>query len=126
MQFHLLFGWVWIALGFLSGALIGLFFHRPGWLGGYEAWPRRLVRLGHISLVALGLVHIALAASFPHLGIPEEGDRVLSGLFVVGAVAMPATCFVTAYFPGLKNLFAIPVIALVTGVLLVIWRLSTP
>ena len=36
-------------VGVVSGATIGLFFHREAFLGGYDTWRRRLVRLGHPS-----------------------------------------------------------------------------
>src|SRR4051812_205671 len=41
--------WIGILCGVLGGAVVGLFFHRDEWLGGYGSWRRRLARLGHIS-----------------------------------------------------------------------------
>jgi hypothetical protein len=37
--------------------------------------------------------------------------------FVAGGVAMPATCFLTAWRPGFRHAFALPVTALVLAVL---------
>ena len=52
-QLNLVLGWLWIALGFASGAVLGLWFHKEQWLGGYASWMRRLYRLGHISFFGL-------------------------------------------------------------------------
>ena len=32
------FGWVWVLAGFLSGLVLGLFFQRDDWLGGYGSF----------------------------------------------------------------------------------------
>ena len=48
MQSDPLFAWIWVLGGIISGSCIGLFFYRQDWLGGYDAWERRMVRLGHV------------------------------------------------------------------------------
>ncbi len=48
---NLYFAWVWMLAGMLSGAVIGLFFHRADWPGGFDSWRRRMVRLGHIAFL---------------------------------------------------------------------------
>src|SRR4051794_35973183 len=79
------FGWVWILLGFLSGAAIGLRFHREDFLGGYTSFRRRIVRLGHISLVALGMLNLLFATSpWPAPGSVQS--NIASMCFVAGAV----------------------------------------
>jgi len=50
--------WLGVALGIIGGAWLGLHYDREGWLGGYGALRRRLIRLGHIALIALGLLNI--------------------------------------------------------------------
>jgi hypothetical protein len=59
MQSHanLTLAWLWILLGFVSGMVLGLFFHRENWLGGYGSFQRRMYRLGHISFFGLGAVN---------------------------------------------------------------------
>src|SRR5206468_12363049 len=54
-QLNLLAAWSGILLGFISGLVFGLFFHREGWLGGYSSFKRRLYRLGHISFFGLAV-----------------------------------------------------------------------
>jgi len=45
---NILAGWLGVLGGVLSGAVIGLFFHRDDWAGGYGSFSRRMLRLGHI------------------------------------------------------------------------------
>ncbi len=111
-------GWLCITLGFASGAVIGLWFDRPDWMGGYGALRRRLVRLGHIALVALGALNVLYDESRPGLRLSSIQLEVASVAWIVGALAMPLGCFVTAWRPVAKPLFVIPVAALVTAGLL--------
>jgi hypothetical protein len=37
--------WAGMLAGVLSGAIIGLFFAREDFMGGYQSWRRRLTRL---------------------------------------------------------------------------------
>src|SRR5437588_762585 len=54
LHWNIVFAWGWILAGFLSGMVLGLFFHHEHWLGGYGSWMRRMYRLGHISFLGLG------------------------------------------------------------------------
>ena len=109
---NLWFGWLWITVGLASGAVIGLWFYDPEWLGGYASWRRRMVRLGHISFLGTGLLNLAAAftmATLPATALPAWA----SWLFVVGAVTMPLVCFLAAWRDGLRHLFPIPVASLI-------------
>ena len=55
--------WLGVLAGVLTGVASGLFFHREEWLGGYGSWPRRMMRLGHISFFGLGFLNMMLAVS---------------------------------------------------------------
>jgi hypothetical protein len=110
-------GWLLILASFLVGAVLGLFFHRDDFLGGYQSFPRRLMRLGHIALAALGMMNVLYALS----PWPAAGDwmsSAASACFVAGGIAMPAICFLSAWHRPFRHLFAFPVIALVTAVVL--------
>ena len=111
--------WVGIAAGMTSGALMGVFFHREDWLGGYASWPRRLLRLGHVSFFGIGFLNIAYAVT-ARLAGEAPGGATVSWLLVVGAVAMPTVCALAAWRKPLRHLFFIPVLALVgaTGMLI--------
>lgn len=109
--------WVGILLGFISGAAIGLFFHRKDWLGGYSARSRRMVRLGHISFFGLAIINFFYALSASKLSL-FPGSPLASWLFICGAVTMPTICFLTAWRPFFRHLFFIPVLSLITGTIL--------
>jgi hypothetical protein len=117
---NLTFGWVWIVCGFASGAVLGLFFYDPDWLGGYGSWRRRMVRLGHISFIGTGLLNVAFALT---LSLSESpAPPIAVWLFVVGAVTMPLVCFLSAWRDGLRHLFPIPVASLIGAGLSLIFQ----
>ena len=111
--------WVGIALGLASGTVQGLFFAREGWLGGYASWPRRMLRLGHISFFGIALLNLAYANTL-HLIGAGPASPVVSALLVAGAVTMPAVCFLAAWRKPLRHLFCVPVLSLVGAASLVI------
>jgi len=115
-------GW-WLILGaFVSGAVVGLGFHRTDFLGGYGSFRRRLLRLGHISLAALGMINVLYGLSpGPGGGGGPPASAPLAGLLlVVGGVAMPVVCFLSAWQRSLRHLFFVPVLLLMTAVGLII------
>lgn len=121
VQINLGFGWLAILAGLLSGAIIGIYFHRENWLGGYASWQRRMLRLAHISMVGTGLLNVAFALSSSALKIAAP-LRVASILFIVGAVSMPTICALSAFRPNLRNLFLIPVFSLLAAVAAFVYR----
>ena len=58
---HINVGWLAMLLGVASGAVIGLFFHREEWAGGYGSYRRRMLRLGHISFFGIGILNFLFA-----------------------------------------------------------------
>jgi len=110
------FGWIWVLAGFLSGLLLGLRFHEDSWWGGYTSLQRRLIRLGHISFIGLGFLNILFALSTPRLRLDLPWLSVASWCLVAGGVTMPACCGVMAWRPALHKIFAVPVVALLVGV----------
>ncbi|HEX6030320.1 MAG TPA: hypothetical protein VFY90_02740 [Tepidiformaceae bacterium] len=105
-------GWAGILAGMFSGAALGLFFHREGWLGGYDSFPRRLTRLGHIAFFGLGFINILFAVSNRQLGLAPGPRRAASTSLLVGQATMPAVCFATALWRPFRHLFFIPVASL--------------
>lgn len=110
---NLWMAWIGILLGLLSGALIGLFFHRDEWLGGYGSWRRRLLRLGHISFFGIAFLNLAFANTVSVMGAATPAFAAWS--LVAGAVLMPAICFLAAWRPGFRHLFFLPVVTLISG-----------
>ena len=114
MQSNLLAAWVGMLLGFLSGLVLGLCFHRENWLGGYGSFKRRLYRLAHISLFGLGAVNLFFYLTARTLA-PGLTLARASSAFIIGAITMPICCVVMAHFPNTRLLFALPVVSLITG-----------
>jgi hypothetical protein len=112
-------GWWLILAASASGAAIGMGFHREGFLGGYGSFRRRLLRLGHIALAALGMLNVVYGLSPASTG---GGTRALlpGVLLVAGAVAMPLTCFLSAWRTAFRHFFFVPVVLLMTAVGLII------
>lgn len=118
------FGWTWILVGLLAGLGLGLGFHREEWLGGYASYSRRLLRLGHVSLVALGLLNV-LFARLPALDVCLRWRALAAVALVVGAIAMPLCCALMAWRRSFRLLFGLPVASLLLGVGIVVaglWR----
>ncbi len=91
--------WTGMLLGVASGAVIGLFFAREDWMGGYSSWRRRLTRLGHISFFGLGFVNFFFAFTHHTLTLDHTWG------------------FLSAWKKPLRHLFFIPVGGVAIGVL---------
>jgi len=124
IYYHLVLAWLWILLGFLSGMMLGLFFHDQNWLGGYGSFKRRLYRLAHISFFGLGAVNLLFYLTTNSFSARSLATTVASGAFVVGAISMPLCCVVMAHFPRARMLFAVPVLSLITGGLLTLMEVA--
>ena len=115
VRLHLLVGWTAMVAGAVSGAGIGLFFHRDDWLGGYASFRRRMLRLGHIAFFGLGILNVLFALSLAARPVPGTFLRFASAGFAVAVVAMPACCFLAAWRREFRHLFFIPVAAVLCG-----------
>ena len=122
---NLIAGWLGMLAGVLSGAVVGLFFHRDDWMGGYGSYRRRLMRLGHIAFFGLGFLNLMFAATSAQLYLRGNYVAFASGALVVGAIAMPVCCFLSAWRKPLRHLFPVPVLAVTTGIFSILvgwWR----
>jgi hypothetical protein len=113
--------WIGFLLGCLSGATTGLFFHDPDWLGGYASWPRRMIRLGHISFFGIGLINLFFALTVRTLGM-ESGLGVISALLILAAATMPLVCYLSAWEKPFRHLFFIPALSATVGIALFTWK----
>ena len=107
VSINLLAGWIGFLAGAVTGALMGLCFHRENWLGGYGSFPRRMIRLGHIACFGLGLINILFALT----AATVPAARVVSfasTLLVVAMITMQLNCFLTAWRKPFRHLFFIP------------------
>lgn len=112
---NLALAWLWIVLGFISGMLLGMFFHDEKWLGGYASHKRRMYRLGHISFFGLGTVNLFFwltAKNLPALGAMASTASVA---LMLGTLTMPVCCAIMAHFPKAHLVFTVPVLSLISG-----------
>jgi hypothetical protein len=117
---NLIAGWFGMLAGVLSGAIIGLFFHQEQWMGGYASYRRRLTRLGHIAFFGLGFLNLIFAATSAQLPLSGYALATASWALILGAVTMPACCFLSAWRKPLRHLFPIPVLSVTTGILAIL------
>lgn len=115
LQLNLILAWLWILLGFISGMVLGLFFHREEWLGGYASHRRRLYRLGHISFFGLGAVNLLFWLTLRNLAGLSPCVSIASWAFAIGAITMPLCCAIMAHRPRLYLIFTVPVVSLLVA-----------
>ncbi|HSG46242.1 MAG TPA: hypothetical protein VLA43_00380, partial [Longimicrobiales bacterium] len=112
---NLALGWLWLVLGTVAGLVLGSFFHREGWLGGYGSLERRMYRLMHISFFGLGFLNLLFHFTVRTLPAPGEVLAVASWALALGAVTMPVCCGLMARRPRFRLLFAVPVAGVLVG-----------
>lgn len=118
IQFNLLFAWLWILFGFLSGMVLGMFFHGEHWLGGYGSFQRRMYRLGHISFFGLGVVNLLFWLTMKDISSLSPLASIAAWALVLGGVTMPLCCVLMAHRPKAHLIFAVPVVSLILGAVL--------
>ena len=114
-QINLLAAWLGFLLGFGSGMVLGLFFRREDWLGGYASFKRRMYRLAHISFFGLGAVNLFFWLTVKALSASDSMLAAASWTFVIGAITMPVCCVIIAHWPKLHLVFSVPVASLLLG-----------
>lgn len=124
MLLNIYTAWIAFLLGIIVGAISGLKFHSEDFLGGYTSWRRRLVRLAHISLFGIGLINLVFALTARALDI-TAGLTVASVMLLIGAITMPLVCYLAAFKPPLRHLFFIPVLSVLFGTAVMLWRVMS-
>ncbi len=123
---HILIGWGAMFLGIVSGAVIGLFFHKEEWAGGYSSFRRRMLRLGHISFFGIGFINLMFGLTLQVITLPISHTSIASFGFLIGVITMPLCCFLSAWRKPFRHLFPVPVAGVLAGVILILlgWPLS--
>ena len=111
--------WIGFLLGCISGAVPGLFFHGQDWLGGYASWPRRLIRLAHLSFFGIGFLNLGMGLTGHALSIASTPASIL---MLAGAVTMPLVCYASALRPVFRHLFFIPAGSVMLSIILFIGK----
>ncbi len=114
-------GWTCMAAGVGIGLLLGLWSFDgplavPDWIGEYTATSRRMIRLGHIALMALGFINVLVGRELPHLALGAGARRVASVTMNIGNVFLPLTLFAGALWPPLKYLMPVPALCVLCAV----------
>jgi len=117
---HLLVAWSAMLLGVLSGAALGLFFHRDAWAGGYGSFRRRMLRLGHISLFGLGFMNLAFGLTWTAVALEQSLAEFSSLGFLLGVITMPLCCFLAAWKKPFRHAFPVPVLSVLAGIVLLL------
>lgn len=115
-----IFGWACILASVLMGLWMGIRFQQENWLGGYGTLARRMVRLAHIALAALGIVNIEFGRSVGELALSSGLVHTISFAFIVAAVSMPACCLLIAKKSRRFEMFALPIGSLTVALVLTI------
>ena len=120
-QFSLTCGWYGMLLGVVSGMILGLFFHKENWLGGYGSHARRFLRLGHISFFGIGLINLFYGLSLVPMGVDEGLAWWGAYGLLVALCSMPTLCFLTAWKKLFRHLYFIPVGGAMLGVCMILF-----
>ena len=120
LNYNLIAAWAGIMLGLITGALMGLFFHKEQWLGGYNSWPRRLLRLGHIAFFGIAFLNLAFVVTASQAGFPSEEIVCPAALLMVAQFTMPLVCMLSAFKKAMRYLFVVPVASTLGGTALVL------
>ena len=80
-----------------------------------------MMRLGHISLIALGSINLLFALTTKALPM-TEGLIWSSRLLIVGTITMPLLCYLSAFHKRFRHLFFIPALCIIAGTAITAWR----
>ena len=126
-QKNITFGWVWLLVGLICGAVIGMWSFNgpfPSPLGDYTALPRRMVRLVHIAFVALSFLNILYGHEIDKVKLSGKFRKVGCQSLMFGSIFMPTLLIISAFFEPVKYLLAIPATLVILGIsIMVIGRL---
>ena len=112
--------WGSILAGALSGMVMGLWsfdgpFPTPEWIGDYDALPRRFLRLAHVAMFALGVLHMMVARQITTTPTRPRLDHLGLHAMAAGNVLMPTILIAAAVWEPFKYLTPIPSLAISTA-----------
>jgi hypothetical protein len=119
-------GWSSLAVGIAVGLVMGLWSFdgpvpTPAWIGAYADTSRRLLRLGHIAFIGLGMLSILLAAELGRTSLGCRGRIAASRLMVAGNVFLPILLIGAAAWRPLKYLMGMPAMCVLGALVLAAW-----
>ncbi|MFH1316838.1 MAG: hypothetical protein ABII01_04930 [Candidatus Woesearchaeota archaeon] len=117
------FGWIWILVGLIVGAIIGMWSFNgplPSPLGDYTSLPRRMVRLAHIAFIALATINILYGYEIDKVKLNGKFKMIGSRSLIIGAILMPIILLVSAFYEPMKYLTMIPAILLIFSIFVIV------
>jgi len=99
------FGWIWILVGLIVGAIMGMWsFNGPlaSPVGDYTSLPRRMLRLSHIAFIALAMINILYGYEIDKVKLSEKLKKMGSNLLIYGAILMPLFLIISIFFEPFK------------------------
>jgi len=115
-QKNISFGWIWIFVGIIVGAIIGMWsFNGPmlSPVGDYTSLPRRMLRLSHIAFIALAMINILYGYEIDKI----KKYKILGSNFMIyGAILMPVLLIMAVFIEPLKYLTTIPAILIIIAI----------
>lgn len=122
-EINVIFGWVWICLGFIIGMTLGLWAEGENWLGGYVSVTRRYLRLGHVAFIALPIINILYGKELVIADLSESMKYAGSYLMIFGAIGVPITCIAAAFMRKTRYFLPLPALAILIGTIILVMGL---
>lgn len=119
-EINVIFGWVWICLGFIVGMTLGLWVEGENWLGGYASVARRYLRLGHVAFIALPIINVLYGKELAIVDLSESARYAGSYLMIFGAVGVPITCISAAFIRKTRYFLPLPASAILVGTIILV------
>jgi len=119
-EINVIFGWVWICLGFIVGMTLGLWAEGESWLGGYASATRRYLRLGHVAFIALPIINIIYGNELVLADLGDSMKYIGSYLMIFGAVGVPITCISAAFIRKTRYFLPLPASAILVGTIILV------
>jgi hypothetical protein len=117
---NIIFGWVWICLGFIFGMTLGIWAEGEKWLGGYASVTRRYLRLGHVAFIALPIINILYGKELASVDLGDNMKYIGSYLMIFGAVGVPIACVSAAFIRKARYFLPLPASALLIGTIILV------
>ncbi|MBD3252714.1 hypothetical protein GF386_03220 [Candidatus Pacearchaeota archaeon] len=117
------FGWLWIMIGIIVGAVIGMWsFNGPlaSPLGNYTSLARRMIRLSHIAFIALAIINILYGYEIDKTKLKTKLKKIGSWFMIYGTILMPVLLIISAFLESIKYLTVIPTILISISLFIII------
>lgn len=114
-EINIIFGWVWMCVGFISGMILGMWAEGEKWLGGYVSVTRRYLRLAHVAFIALSIINILYGRELASPDLPVYVKSIGSPLMIFGAAGVPIACISAAFFRKTRYILPVPALAVLIG-----------